>query len=64
MPGPSPIPDIGPPHVVPDVVGPNDNTDPDAKDDTVAATIAVFLIFLAVGFIAAARKNGRGGFSL
>jgi len=62
-PGPSPIPDIGP-HVVPDVVGPNDNTDPNAKDDTVAATIAVFLIFLAVGFIAAAKKNGRGGFSL
>lgn len=59
-PTPNPIPDIGP-HVVPDVVGPNDNTDPNAKDDTVPVTIAVAVVFLLLGFVYAAKNSKRAG---
>ena len=61
-PSPNPIPDIGP-HVVPDVVGPNDNTPPNGKDDTIPVTVAVFVIFLVVGFVVAAKNNGRASVS-
>lgn len=53
------VPDVGPPHIIPDVVGPNDNTPGEIKDDTIPVTIAAGLIALAIGFVSAARKQGR-----
>ncbi len=54
-----PTPDVvpGPPHIVPDVVGPNDNTPPDAKDDTVPVALAVFFLALVAVFVAQSRKD-------
>lgn len=60
-PEPEPAPDVtpGPPNLIPDVVGPNQNTPSDARDDTVPVTIAVFLLALGAGFVAAARRDDR-----
>ncbi|HUY88906.1 MAG TPA: hypothetical protein VMV10_09245 [Pirellulales bacterium] len=60
-PPPEPAPDVtpGPPVLIPDVVGPNQNTPPDGRDDTVPVTIAVFLLALGAGFMAAARRDDR-----
>lgn len=54
-----PMPDVapGPPHIVPDVVGPNDATPPDAKDDTVPVALAVFFLALVAAFAAQSRKD-------
>jgi len=43
--------------VIPDVVGPNDNTPEDARDDTLVVTIGAFLAAVGVGFIATAKSN-------
>jgi len=60
-PDPEPTPDLtpGPPNLIPDVVGPNQNTPLNGRDDTVPVTIAVFLLALAAGFLAAARRDTR-----
>lgn len=60
-PQPEPTPDVtpGPPDVIPDVVGPNEHTPPDGRDDTVPVTVAVFLLALGAGFVAAARRDDR-----
>jgi hypothetical protein len=57
-PEPSPEPDDVPDDkpVIPDIVGPNEDT-PIGRDDTLAVTAAVFVLSLAGGFIAAARKG-------
>ena len=56
-PPPAPSPDIGPPQIIPDVVGPNDDTPQDARDDTLLVAFAVFLIALVGSFIATARRD-------
>jgi hypothetical protein len=60
-PDPEPTPDLtpGPPNLIPDVVGPNQNTPVNGRDDTIPVTIAIFLLALAVGFLAAARRDSR-----
>lgn len=57
-PEPTPQPDDVPNDkpVIPDIVGPNEDT-PVGRDDTLAVTAAVFVLSLAAGFIAAARKG-------
>ncbi len=54
-----PTPDVipGPPHIVPDVVGPNENTPLDGRDDTVPVALAVFFLALVAVFIAQSRKD-------
>ncbi|HEV7223591.1 MAG TPA: hypothetical protein VGN42_12870 [Pirellulales bacterium] len=58
-PEPTPDPTPGPPNLVPDVVGPNQNTPLNGRDDTVPVTIAVFLLTLVAGFLAAAGRDTR-----
>jgi hypothetical protein len=53
-PDPDDVPDSKP--VIPDIVGPNDDT-PVGRDDTLAVTAAVFVLSLAGGFAAAARRG-------
>src|SRR5487761_96108 len=53
-PEPDDVPDEKP--VIPDIVGPDENT-PVGRDDTLAVTAAVFVVSLAAGFAAAARKG-------
>lgn len=57
-PEPQPAPDDEPDEkpVIPDIVGPNEDT-PVGRDDTLAVTAAVFVASLAAGFVAAARKG-------
>ncbi|HEV3340370.1 MAG TPA: hypothetical protein VG125_08430 [Pirellulales bacterium] len=58
-PAPEPAP-VEPPSdkpVIPDVVGPNDNTPADGRDDTLIVTIGAFLAAVAVGFLATAKSN-------
>jgi hypothetical protein len=57
-PEPQPDPDDQPDEkpVIPDIVGPNEET-PVGRDDTLAVTAAVFVVSLAGGFLAAARKG-------
>lgn len=59
-PEPLPEPDDTPAEkpVVPDIRGPNQNT-PRGRDDTLPVTVAVFIGAIAIGFLAAARRNGR-----
>lgn len=54
LPEPDDVPDDKP--FIPDVVGPNEDT-PIGRDDTLAVTVAVFVLSLAGGFVAAARKG-------
>lgn len=58
-PAPEPEPDEPPADkpLIPDVVGPNDNTPADARDDTLIVTVGAFLAAVAVGFIATAKSN-------
>jgi hypothetical protein len=60
QPQPEPEPDETPDEqpVVPDIVGPNKDTPEIGRDDTLPVTIAVFVVALAGGFVAAAR-GGR-----
>jgi hypothetical protein len=57
-PEPTPVPDDVPDDkpLIPDIVGPNEDT-PVGRDDTLAVTAAVFVLSLAGGFLAAARKG-------
>lgn len=57
-PEPQPEPDDEPDEkpLIPDIVGPNEDT-PVGRDDTLAVTVAVFVVSLATGFLAAARKG-------
>ncbi len=60
-PEPEPLPDDVPNDkpLIPDIIGPNDDTPPAGRDDTVPATIAVFMASLAAGFVVAARSNRK-----
>lgn len=60
-PTPEPEPDETPHEqpVVPDIVGPNKDTPEIGRDDTLPVTIAVFVVALAGGFVAAARSGRK-----
>ena len=60
-PVPEPLPDDVPNDkpVIPDIIGPNDDTPSEGRDDTVPVTVAVFVASLAAGFLAAARNSRR-----
>lgn len=60
-PVPEPLPDEVPNDkpVIPDIIGPNDDTPSVGRDDTVPVTVAVFVASLAAGFVVAARSNRR-----
>ena len=53
-PAPDDVPDDKP--VIPDIIGPNEET-PVGRDDTLAVTAAVFVLSLAAGFAVAARSG-------
>ncbi|HQU45889.1 MAG TPA: hypothetical protein PK867_23945 [Pirellulales bacterium] len=53
-PEPDDVPDDKP--VIPDIIGPNEET-PVGRDDTLAVTAAVFVLSLAAGFAIAARSG-------
>lgn len=61
-PAPEPVPEPEDAPVekplIPDILGPNQNT-PSGRDDTLPVTVAVFVGAIAIGFLAAARRNGR-----
>lgn len=56
-PEPSPEPDLGPKPVIPDVVGPDQTTPLDAKDDTMLVVVLAFVGALVAGFIHAWQRN-------
>ena len=60
-PEPEPLPDEVPSDkpVIPDIIGPNDDTPSVGRDDTVPVTAAVFVVSLAAGFFVAARSNKK-----
>jgi hypothetical protein len=58
-PAPQPVP-VEPPSdkpVIPDVIGPDGDTPEDGRDDTVAITVAAFVLAVIGGFVMTARSN-------
>lgn len=56
-PEPSPEPDVGPKPLIPDVIGPDQSTPIEAKDDTMLVVVLAFVGALVAGFIHAWQRN-------